>query len=262
MKDSIVGLTIQGNNVFVDHSHTDWLLTRPEENPATEKSGSLIIYSVFKRKKLSNKQKHNKQQRHIGDNCPILYALKGKEALITNISSIKKLKRSFDSISDKIKEKEPDGFDMVIPMPSSYNISYITGKRFASCFNTMYYPGFLRKISVSQAINILRDTILVHNDKKRLQFLLQLQQKENGKNAKFSLKGIPARFRYIFSPVEISPSSDNSRISPGRILLVDDLLTTGTTLLSATRVVQCLFSSAEIRAACLFSSLSGNLDPG
>lgn len=256
-----MGLTIQGNNVLVDHSHTDWLLTRPEENPVTEKAGDLIIYSVFKRKKLSNKQRHNKQQRRIGDNCPILYALKGKEALTTNISSIKKLKRSFDSIADKIKEKEPDGFDMVLPMPSSYNISYITGKRFARCFNTLYSPGFLRKISVNKAIDILNRATLIHHDKKRLQFLLRLQQKENGKNALFSLKGIPTRFRYIFSPVEISPSADYSGVSPGRILIVDDLLATGTTLISAAQAIQCLFSSAEIRAACLFSSLSENIDP-
>ncbi|MDF5912721.1 phosphoribosyltransferase family protein [Morganella morganii] len=86
-------------------------------------------------------------------------------------------------------------------------------------------------------------------------------KKENGKNALFSLKGIPTRFRYIFSPVEISPSADYSGVSPGRILIVDDLLATGTTLISAAQAIQCLFSSAEIRAACLFSSLSENLDP-
>lgn len=73
-----MGLRLQGQHVIVDHGCQDWLLTRPEGNPVIEYVNGLKVYSIFKRQRLSGKNRRNRQQRQLGDNCPLIYALKGE----------------------------------------------------------------------------------------------------------------------------------------------------------------------------------------
>ncbi|MBL1804852.1 hypothetical protein ELE38_31540, partial [Klebsiella pneumoniae] len=84
-----MGLNLQGYHVTIDHSHRHWLITTPEGNPTRERVGNLTIYSMFRRQKAPASLNRDRKQRKLGDNCPLIYALKGKEGLTTDFSSIK-----------------------------------------------------------------------------------------------------------------------------------------------------------------------------
>lgn len=140
-----VGLAIQGRCVIVDHSCQDWLLTEAKGNPTIENIGGLKIYSVFRRLRLSRKMQRDRQRRQIGDNCPLIYALKLKEGLTTDITSIVKLSKSFVEITGTIARLEPAGYQLVISMPSAHRISYAVGKRFARRFKTPHVFSAFRK---------------------------------------------------------------------------------------------------------------------
>ncbi|CFQ34406.1 Phosphoribosyl transferase domain [Yersinia bercovieri] len=249
-----MGLTLEGNLVTVDHSHHNWLITTPAGNPTVEMCNGLIIYSIFKRRKASGKQQRNRKQRQLGDNCPIIYAIKGKEGLTTDVLSIKKLNLSFKTIVDDIAIKEPLGYQMVISMPSAHNISHIIGKRFAKKFQSIHIKDILRKISIAEAFDLLRRADVSVEDSKSLSFRIKKQQTEVGYQGNFSLKGIPIEFRDVLPPLSIH-NRLQLEVDPTRILIVDDLLASGTTLLTAETLIKTLYPYATVHAACLFSSI-------
>ncbi len=249
-----MGLILQGQHIIVDHDCRDWLLTRPEGNPIIEHLGDLKIYSVFKRQLLSGKRRRDRRQRQLGDNCPLIYALKGKEGLFTDIASIKKLRVSFEVILHRIAANEPDGYQLIISMPSAHNISHIIGRRFALEFGALHITNILRKITIEEAFRLLDRADISVEDTRGIEFRIKTQAKEVGFNGDFSLKGIPANFRDALPPLAIN-MVPVLNFRPLRILLVDDLMASGTTLTTAAHIIAQQYPGASIHAACLFSSV-------
>ena len=248
-----VGLILQEQHVIVDHDCRDWLLTRPEGNPTIERNNNLKTYAIFKRKRLSAKRGRDRQTRQLGDNCPLIYALKGKEGLFTDISSIKKLNHSFRIILSHIAKKEPSGYQFVISMPSAHNISHILGKRFALKFGARHFTDTLKKVTIEDAFRLLGRADISIEDTRKLEYRIKKQAKEVGFNGNFSLKGIPPKFREALPPLTLN-NIPPLNFKPSRILLVDDLMASGTTLHTAAYLVSSLYPQAVIHAACLFSS--------
>ncbi|NIL04988.1 hypothetical protein HB976_18805 [Yersinia mollaretii] len=249
-----MGLTLKENLVTVDHSHNNWLVTTPAGNPTVEIYNGLIIYSVFKRRKTSGKQQRDRALRQLGDNCPIIYALKGKEGLITDFSSIKKLNVSFKTIIKYISALEPQGYQVVISVPSTHNISHIIGKRFSKHFRSIHLKNVLRKITIQEAFNLLDREDINLEESKSLKFRIKKQYKEVGFQGFFSLKGVPTLYRDLLPPLSMNVRPQLT-FTPDRILIVDDLLASGTTLETAAKIIQNLYPNAMIHAACLFSSI-------
>ncbi len=248
-----VGLILQEQHVIVDHDCRDWLVTRPEGNPTIERHHQLKIYAIFKRKLLSAKRGRERSTRQLGDNCPLIYALKGKEGLFTDISSIKKLNHSFRIILNRIFQKELTGYQLVISVPSAHNISHILGKRFAQRFNALHFSDTLRKVTVEDAFRLLDRADISIEDTRKLEFRIKKQAKEVGFSGYFSLKGIPPKFREVLPPLTLN-NIPVLNFKPSRILITDDLIASGTTLNTAASLLSRLYPHAVIHAACLFSS--------
>lgn len=151
-------------------------------------------------------------------------------------------------------ELESQGYQLIISMPSAHNISYIIAKRLAKKFNALHLSNFLRKITVNNAFQLLDNANISVKETKSLDFKIKIQAREVGINGDFSLKGIPTKFRDIFPPFILNEqlSSSSERI---RILLVDDLMATGTTLTTARKIMALQYPNAVIHAICLFSSM-------
>ena len=248
-----MGLVVQGNVVKVDHNNKEWLKTTPHGNPTKENIEELTVYSLFKRLLASRKSRKKHRNKIPGDNCPIIYAIKGKDNLTTDITSIKKLRESYEVIVNTFQANEPNGYDLVISMPSSHNISRIIGKRLAKTFTAHHSSDFLRKLTIDEAYNLLDRADISVEDHKALSFRLRKQRQENGFGGYFSLKGIPVPFRSEFPPLCLN-NVGSVQGQPQRILLVDDLLATGTTLLTAHNLVQQMFPQAIIHGTSLISS--------
>lgn len=255
-----MGLNLQGYHVTIDHSHRHWLITTPEGNPTRERVGNLTIYSMFRRQKAPASLNRDRKQRKLGDNCPLIYALKGKEGLTTDFSSIKALSQSFNAILEAIAQAEPDGYDLIVSMLSAHNISHIVGKRFSRYFNAPHFKDLLRKITVEEAFILLDRANIDVTDVKSLQYQLRRQKNEVGYQGAFSLKGIPTEHRAVFPPITINTAL-TMHLNAHRILITDDLLATGTTLETAASLLGTLCPGASVQAACLFSSM-GRLTRG
>lgn len=247
-----MGLVIHGTHVVVDHACKDWLVTEPAGNPTEEWVEDLRIWSVFRRRLTSAKLQRDRRLKMLGDNCPIIYALKGKQGLTTDLASILLLSRSFDIILDDITNRDTEGYDVVISMPSSHPLSAMIATRFARKFSAPHLGNIFRKITVEEALNMLDRADINVADHKRLAFRIGKQLQSAGFNGAFSLKDIPVGFRHIFTPLKISPGA--LTINPSRILLVDDLLATGTTMITAAELLRQANPHASVCGACLFGS--------
>lgn len=240
-----MGLTIIGDVVTVDQTHGRLLNTNVQGNPTLEIIDGLKIYSVFERRKeprISGKTKNKK-----GDNCHLLYALKEKDGLSTTISSIKVLLPPFREILRAF----PVGYDLIIPMPSRYSIVDIVANRFSRHFECPVEENCLEKVSARSALQSLNAMPICRADKKSLEHRLKAQLSKG--DGSLSLKEIPVHFRNFFNPVAITKALQGDF---GKILLVDDLLATGTTLVSARNLIQAKCPKATIEAACLFSKVA------
>lgn len=248
-----MGLIIDGMHVAVDHTCKDWLVTEPEGNPTEEWAESLKVWSIFRRRLASAKLQRKRDVRQLGDNCPIIYALKGKEGLTTDLASVLALNKSFKIIIQEIALREPAGFDLVISMPSSHALSRMIANRFSRQFRAPHLTGVLEKITLQEAFNLLDRADIDVADYKRLSFRLRKQLQTVGFNGSFSLKDVPPGFRYHLPPLKLLVDALEER-RPERILLVDDLLATGTTMITAAELLQQQYPKATITGACLFGS--------
>lgn len=247
-----MGLIVQGNVVKVDHDNKEWLKTRPQGNPTKEEIGGLTIYSLFKRL-LASAKSRRKHRKIPGDNCPIIYALKGKDNLTTDITSIKLLRESYSVIVNSFQAEEPNGYDLIISMPSSHNISRLIGKRLANIFTAHHSSDFLRKLTIEEALALLDRADISVEEHKTLSHRLRKQLTEKGFQGDFSLKGIPVPYRSGFPPLCLNNTTVVNN-EPQRILLVDDLLATGTTLKTAHDLVKSCYPHAVVHGASLISS--------
>lgn len=238
-----MGLTLQNNLVLVDHTHNRLLNTSLTGNPKRQNlGGNLDVYSIFERLKSPHKAKKSG-----GDNCHLLYALKGKDGLETTFSSIKSLIPNFHAI---IKALPVNGYDLVVSMPSGHTISSIFATRLAKHFSCALSHNVFQKITPADALVILQGLQIQTNEKIAIRGRIKRQVKRG--QASFALKDVPVPFRHYFEPLIMQTAPVGAF---NKILLADDLLATGTTLLNAQSLMSNIFPTAQIDAACLFSGV-------
>ena len=242
-----VGLVVLGNMVTVDHAVKDLLVTTVEGNPkiSTLECG-LQVMSVFTRLKASANVRRRRDK--AGDNCHMLYALKQKNGLVTNLSSIRLLVESGRQILGTFAGQTTA--DTVVYMPSGYSLSKIMGKRCAQAFEAQLIGDVFRKTTKEEAYAMLKiaqesgDVSPV--EQRKLDYRLK------GSDG-FSLKDIPTSFRHLFDPLHLNP--DFQGTVHGRVLLVDDLLASGQTLRVAAALIRSMPSVTAVSAVCIFSDV-------
>lgn len=147
---------------MVNHDHNRFGKTNIDGNPTTAKSScGLSVHSVFKR--LPHKSTAPKSEIK-GDNCPLIYALKGKNGLYTQATEVKKLISPGGQILNTFIANNPDGYDLILPMPSAHNISLILANRVHKLLpRSSIIPNGLRKATVRQVFQQLKDNKLGHD---------------------------------------------------------------------------------------------------
>lgn len=243
-----MGLNISGSVVDVDHTHNQHLNTGRHGNPVVQQvpvgQPELTVYSTFQRHKAPQSKNRDRATRKVGDNCHLLYALKGKDGLTTTFGAIRRLLLNFDAIIEDMLDQAGQ-YDVVIPMPSGHKISGIYAARLARRFGCNLNSGVFAKISGADALQLLHDSPLSSSDKRKVAARLNPDS--------FSLKDVPIGFRQYFPPITVA--ADGIPAGFKRFLLADDLLATGTTLVAAKRLIQAAVPGATVDAACLFSAV-------
>lgn len=246
--------------VSVDHSINDFAETTLTRNPVSTKTKSkpkMDVHSAFIRRARTNAKKTTGNSQTVGDNCPFIYAVKGKtEGLYINFQTIRNLINPLDQILNKFVEKQAlkgITYDQVMPMPSSHPIAEILATRLARKYDINVCKDTFRK-STSSDIRAMVDSNqeIPHNAK--INIMAAIQQ-ANDENKAFSLGDVKVVNRSYISPLAIHskpPECEN-------ILLVDDLFASGSTLITAQNELLAVNSKFKIDAFCLFSPLNNRI---
>lgn len=231
----------------VDHSHNDFAVTTVDGNPITANYQGLSVTSIFKRTM-------NRRRKGVGDNSPILYAFKGMHGLRTQYGTVASLTANFYQILDKFLEQRGEGWDLIIPVPSSHQIANIVAKRvMREVSGATLEVSALRKVSAGQVKSQVRGLQIKSKDKSQLGQYVNRFIKYNGVNVDFQMKSITdPKLRKHINPVSFG--SLNARTPPMRVLLVDDMVTSGTSLNFARQAIVERYPLVEVHALTLLSS--------
>lgn len=251
-----MGLVIQGMKVLVDHNSKEHLVTTVAGNPKRSKvenaNGEVEVFSIFTRLKATSQERRNRAGRHIGDNCPMIYALKGKEGLSTGYRSVREMLLVGAAIVDHAHQTAPwPAGTVIVCVPSSHSIVRHLAGKLSKQLGFRVQEGLLVKASVASAVEDLERALAQsenYAEKKDLKNVIQKLKKQEGV---LSLKDVSTRYRERIQPVMLGSKADCAPFES--ILLVDDLVSTGTSLITAKNVLKSNKQGLNFSALSLFS---------
>lgn len=233
--------------VTVDHSNNHFCITTPQGNPAEITLGTLKVTSIFARTK--GKRDINTP----GDNSPMLYVLKGLHDLHTRRRDIGMLYASFREI---LPAYVGAGFqwDWIVSLPSSSPVC----SRFAERVLKHTQQGVcqhnaLVKITAVEVLRSVDDLKIKAADKTVLKTDIFRFISNNGEEAPFQIKSIRrVKLRKHINPLTWGRVSATP--PPRGILLIDDMVTSGASLVNAEAILKHRYPLAHIEALTLFGS--------
>jgi hypothetical protein len=234
-----VGLIIDDGLVIVDHDATDHLNTTRDGNPTQRTLDELVVHSVYRRLKNSAKFSKDRDQKMIGDNCPLIYAVKGSDGLSTNVASTKRLLEHTQSIIFDICEKIDGQVDGLVAMPSGFPLANWLAKRIQREMGLPIFTDVFRKSTKTEAAARAEALIPAHisgvdyKERRNLRNAVKRVRKAEGNI--YTAKLVRPALRAFFDPLQWqSLDCPNTH----RLLLVDDLLASGGTFLAAKSLLE------------------------
>ncbi|HCJ8466512.1 TPA: phosphoribosyltransferase [Escherichia coli] len=239
-----MGININDSKVitFCD-SHERYVNTSVNSNPSIsilrQCSPPLLVHSVFKRV-------HSNDRR---DGNPLIYALKNINKYSISNEELIKFKPNFISILYNLKNNNKFKGDIILTLPSSSKVVQYFAKRvgrilsldvqydaFVKCTNGEVFDNFNYSIVRKQDENDVRGALYTLNQRKP--------------NLPFQIKDIKNSIRFYFQPFKLN---QNNNYNQYNIILIDDILSTGSSLLCAEKLLKNKCQS--IRALTLLGSL-------
>ncbi len=256
-----MGFIVQPSGlVTVDHDLNDFAETTLVNNPVslkTKNKPTMELFSVFLRRSHKDAAKTSGHSQNIGDNCPFIYALKRKTpGLFINKKTIKDLIPVFYEIIDKfIENQKKAGFqyDLIVPCPSSHPIAKILAKRVSRKANVTLIDSPFRKSTACDVEDILSSSSEIpRGDRVNI---MNAVSKSREENRPFAVGDVRIRSRRYITPLLL----DTDLLERGRILLVDDLVASGQTLIVARKVIEQKHPELSVDSLCLFSPVNNRL---
>lgn len=244
-----VGFVVDAENrvVTVDHSHNHFCITTPEGNPVELMLGTLKVTSIFSR------TKGKRDRNDPGDNSPMLYVIKGLHELRTTPRDIAMLCASFRQI---LPAYLGNGFqwDWIVPLPSSSSVCCrFADKVFKHTKQGTCHANALVKITAGQVLQDVSRLRISSRDRNRLRIEVKRFISAHGEDAPFQIKSVNVGLRHHVNPMiwgHVPPGTN----PPRAILLVDDMVTSGASLVNAEAILKHRFPHAQIEALTLFGS--------
>lgn len=203
-------------------------------NPRSVRFSGVLVYSIF----LRLHSKSNGQE-HLGDGNPLIFALKGLSGYSITPEEWNKFRPNKLKIIEKILQ-DKGSFDGIICLPSSKEVVFETACEVNVLLepNLPIYKDYFLKKSTAQIYDelsvVLNDVPKKHRSKVTTE-LSNLAKIKNPSLCSFSMKSVDRQVRPYISCLKLAESNE---LKPaGRYLLVDDLISSGSTLTSA---IQCL----------------------
>jgi len=238
IKGRIVGLRIVDGVVIVDHDSNEHLHTTRNGNPTDVLLGDLTVHSVYKRLKTSAKHARDRSQKVLGDNCPLIYAVKGNDGLSTTLSSTKLLLEHAPHIISDICLRIDCEVDGIVAMPSSFPLANWLARRVSRETGLQIFDDVFRKSSKAEAANRAEGLVgppiegLSKYNMKQLKNAVKASRKSA--HEAYSAKTVKTGVRHYFDPLQWQGLNCPAN---HRLLLVDDLLASGSTFDAASSML-------------------------
>lgn len=237
-----MGIFVDQNKcVLYDANNHHLIDSRPSKNPIIQSVLDFEVVSVFRRVKMNT---------NTIDGNPLIYALKAARGYSIDRRNIGAFMPEFNSVLGKLKSGYAS--DFVVPVPSGSKVSAMFAKRVARIIGGVVKDEWLAK-KFNRDVRQDIDMLLRHGS-------LSSQQARAMKSVSadlgrslftvFSMKLIDASIRHHFDPIRFAKGAQIPKA--GSVLLVDDLLSTGTSLASAGRLLR--QQGLDVRYMCLLSS--------
>jgi hypothetical protein len=234
--------------VTVDHSHNHFCVTTLEGNPV-----ELMLTETLKVTSIFARTKGKRNRNDPGDNSPMLYVIKGMDKLRTNPRDIALLCASFRKILPAYVAK---GFewDWIVPLPSSSPACFRFAKKVhKQTQRGLCYPNALAKVTARQVLENINDLRIKSRDKTQVRNDIKRFISIHGENEPFQIKSVNVALRHHINPLVWGnvPLGTNP---PRGILLIDDMVTSGASLVNAEAIMRHRYPNARLEALTLFGS--------
>jgi hypothetical protein len=238
-----VGITVNGKLVKFDGNTNHLINNRASDNPIIQVIGDISVYSVFRRVRASRTS--------LGDGNPLIYALKKFYGHSIELGDILAFMPDFYKISKKVAPHINSAH--VVPIPSSASVAMMCAKRIARSIDAKFSPSLLVKKTHRQVCAdldlMLRAGSVPKEDVKALGTIRA--ELNRSLSSSFSMKKVDHKLRKYFAPFKVVMPA---QVPSGKsVLLVDDLLSSGTSLRSARDLLN-VHGVSDVKFLCLLSS--------
>lgn len=237
-----MGIDIHQKTIVYTNAHQQ-LVDTSDTNPFVQFVDGTPVISVFRRLKGDS---------HTGDGNPLIYALKRMYGYRISLEQILQFMPAVHSILERVMACKK--YDLIIALPSRHAISSGVARR-AGRFqpNTPVSYRFLKKCCNHEVAETLKISLAEGQiPRKKLRDIKSLiHVLDSSPEEAFALKLVDTPLRQYTFPFKINEELDVKGMS---ILVVDDLLSTGTSIQTASRLLVASGAN-EVTALCLLSSL-------
>ena len=212
------------------------------------------VYSVIQR---FTQGRTKNQKRPAGDNCPILYAMKGRDELTILQEDVNLLyEYAKNLIQNHFQSHFP--YDALILLPSSCNIAVKIGEIINLLYGTLIIKDSFLKKTVSEVKDDLY-TMLRKNEISRATFSSLLSNlKDENNDDLVTIKVISMKNRSYVKPFKFSNDSNfkSSLEELSSDLIIDDIMSSGASINCAIHLLKGQYMNiAQVDVLTLFSSL-------
>lgn len=214
--------------VSINDQHENGVDTSVHGNPTRDRIKAIPLIHVFRRNYKGTRQ---------DDGNPLIHALKGRRGFtITPFWEGQVMSRARRILAEVAMDLQ--GFDHCMPMPSSSPFCARFAAEVAQVANApLLPPTFLRKKRVGEVLQELAARPPRLRPAQRGPFASQLHAWQGlDANADYQAKDVPLNLRHLVGPFALQGPPPGIRGQ--RILVVDDLFSTGSSILAAREILQ------------------------
>lgn len=233
-----MGIDVSANkDVTFNATHEHRVITAIHLNPKKSKVGKnprLDIFSIYTRTKQGDDRR---------DGNPLIYGLKNMHGFTLSYASLLEFKPTFSAIVDKTLNGW--SYPYVLSMPFSSRVAEQFARRIARKLGAVLINSAFSKRTASEILADYHSRHVVPKSRHKSDVNRVLAELAKvPPNTLFSMKKVENNIREYFRPLKLNPHFDFAPLVGGTVILSDDLLSTGTTLLNARDAL------LEVKVAC------------